>query len=65
MKGEYSYNMHTSSEQVNNPIRSNEEFRANYPGQTAIKTLIIKNDGVGTNAVPTPSFFIIKVFIAV
>lgn len=48
VKGEYSYNMHTSSEQVNNPIRSNEEFRANYPGQTAIKTLIIKNDGVGT-----------------
>lgn len=48
VKGEYSYNMHTSSEQVNNPIRSNEEFRANYPGQTAIKTLIIKNDGEGT-----------------
>lgn len=43
-----SYNMHTSDEQVNNPIRSNEEFRAKYPGQTAIKTLIIKNDGVGT-----------------
>lgn len=48
VKGEYSYNMHTSSEQVNNPIRSNEEFREKYPGQTAIKTLIIKNDGVGT-----------------
>lgn len=48
VKGEYSYNMHTSSEQVNNPIRSNEEFRENYPGQTAIKTLIIKNDGEGT-----------------
>ena len=48
VKGEYSYNMHTSSEQVNNPIRSNEEFREKYPGQTAIKTLIIKNDGEGT-----------------
>lgn len=48
VKGKYSYNMHTSDEQVNNPIRSNEEFRAKYPGQTAIKTLIIKNDGVGT-----------------
>lgn len=48
VKGEYFYNMHTSSEQVNNPIRSNEEFREKYPGQTAIKTLIIKNDGVGT-----------------
>lgn len=49
VKGKYSYyTMHTSDEQVNNPIRSNEEFRANYPGQTAIKTLIIKNDGVGT-----------------
>ena len=48
VKGEYSYNMHTTSEQVNNPIRSNEEFREKYPGQTAIKTLIIKNDGVGT-----------------
>ena len=48
VKGKYSYNMHTSSEQVNNPIRSNEEFRKKYPGQTAIKTLIIKNDGEGT-----------------
>ena len=48
VKGKYSYNMHTSSEQVNNPIRSNEEFREKYPGQTAIKTLIIKNDGEGT-----------------
>lgn len=48
VKGEYSYNMHTSSEQVNNPIRSNEKFREKYPGQTAIKTLIIKNDGEGT-----------------
>lgn len=48
VKGKYSYNMHTSDEQVNNPIRSNEEFRAKYLGQTAIKTLIIKNDGVGT-----------------
>ena len=42
------YSMHTSDVQVNNPIRSNEEFREKYPGQTAIKTLIIKNDGVGT-----------------
>ena len=42
------YSMHTSDVQVNNPIRSNEEFRAKYPGQTAIKTLIIKNDGEGT-----------------
>lgn len=37
VKGKYSYNMHTSDEQVNNPIRSNEEFRAKYPGQTAIR----------------------------